>query len=112
MIRDAILSGDLTEEESIPSVRQVSVEHGLNPQTVLNATRLLIEEGVLEKRRGIGIFVKKGARQTLLKTELKRFHRKDIPAFVERARLLGLKRKELSDSIHAQFKEDGHGVPD
>ncbi len=52
MIRDAIVAGDLPEGEAIPSVRQLSVEQGLNPQTVLNATRLLLDEGILEKRRG------------------------------------------------------------
>ncbi len=105
IIRDAVASGDLPEGEAIPSVRQVSVEQGLNPQTVLNATRLLIDEGILEKRRGIGIFVKEGARKALLSEELKRFKTADVPALVSRARLLGLTRKATLDLVKEKFEE-------
>ncbi len=105
MIRDAVASGGLPEGEAIPSVRQVSVEQGLNPQTVLNATRLLIDEGILEKRRGIGIFVKEGARKALLSEELKRFKTADVPALVSRARLLGLTRKATLDLVKEKFEE-------
>jgi len=105
MIRDAVAAGDLPEGEAIPSVRQVSAEQGLNPQTVLNATRLLIDEGILEKHRGIGIFVKEGARQALLGAELERFEADEIPALVNRARLLGLSRKATLDLIRGKFEE-------
>ncbi len=105
MIRDAVVAGDLPEGEAIPSVRQVSAEQGLNPQTVLNATRLLIDEGVLEKRRGIGIFVKEGARTALLGEELKRFKAADVPTLVGRARLLGLTRKATLDLVKEEFEE-------
>ena len=105
IIRDAVAAGDLPEGEAIPSVRRVSVEQGLNPQTILNATRLLIDEGVLEKRRGIGIFVKEGARTALLGEELKRFKASDVPTLVDRARLLGLTRKVTLDLVKEEFEE-------
>ena len=105
MIRDAIVTGDLPEGEAIPSVRQVSVEQGLNPQTVLNANRMLLEEGILEKRRGIGFFVKEGARMVLLKAELERLKREDVPALINRAKLLGLSRQATLDLIKVHFKE-------
>lgn len=105
MIRDAVVAGDLPEGEAIPSVRRVSVEQGLNPQTVLNATRLLIDEGVLEKRRGIGIFVKEGARTALLGEELKRFKAAEVPTLVSRARLLGLSPKATLDLVRKKFEE-------
>ena len=105
IIRDAVVAGDLPEGEAIPSVRRVSVEQGLNPQTILNATRLLIDEGVLEKRRGIGIFVKEGARTALLGEELKRFKAADVPTLVGRARLLGLTRKATLDLVKEEFEE-------
>jgi len=105
MIRDAVVAGDLPEGEAIPSVRQVSVEHGLNPQTVLNATHLLIDEGLLEKRRGIGIFVREGAREALLNQEIERFKAADVPALVDRARLLGLSQKATLDLVREKFKE-------
>ncbi len=105
MIRDAVMRGDLPEGEAIPSVRQVSVEQGLNPQTVLNATKVLIDDEILEKQRGIGIFVKEGARKVLLRAELERFKTDDIKALVNRARLLGLSRKATLDLIKEQFEE-------
>jgi len=104
MIRDAVAAGDLPEGEAIPSVRQVSAEQGLNPQTVLNANHLLIEEGILEKRRGIGIFVREGARKALLGTELEHFKADEIPALVSRARLLGLSRKATLDLVKGKFE--------
>jgi len=105
LIRDAVVAGDLPEGQAIPSVRQVSVEHGLNPQTVLNATHLLIDEGLLEKRRGIGIFVREGAREALLNQEIERFKAADVPALVDRARLLGLSQKATLDLVREKFKE-------
>ncbi len=105
MIRDAVAAGDLPEGEAIPSVRQVSAEQGLNPQTVLNANHLLIEEGILEKRRGIGIFVKEGAQTALLRVELERFESEALPALVNRARLLGLSPKATLDLVREKFEE-------
>ncbi len=105
MIRDAVAAGDLPEGEAIPSVRQVSAEQGLNPQTVLNANHLLIEEGILEKRRGIGIFVKEGAQTALLRAELERFESEALPALVNRARLLGLSPKATLDLVREKFEE-------
>lgn len=109
MIRDSVVSGDLPEEGPIPSVRQVSVEHGLNPQTVLNATHLLVEEGILEKRRGLGIFVKRGAREQLRQRELAEFKQRNIPELVNRARLLGLNARETGKLVRDNFKEQPHG---
>lgn len=104
MIRDAVAAGDMPEGEAIPSVREVSAEHGLNPQTVLNATRVLIDEGILEKRRGIGIYVKEGAQQALLKVARGQFRSEEIPAFVSRAKLLGFSGKEIQDLIRQKTK--------
>lgn len=105
MIREAVLAGDLKEGEAIPSVRQISVEQGLNPQTVLNATRLLMDEGILEKRRGIGIFVRVGACETLQRSELEVFRGTDIPGLVNRAKLLGLSVTETCTLVKTGFKE-------
>ncbi len=109
MIRDSVVSGDLPEEGPIPSVRQVSVEHGLNPQTVLNATHLLVDEGILEKRRGVGIFVKRGAREQLRQRELAELKQRHIPELVNRARLLGLSAQETVKLVRDNFKEQPHG---
>lgn len=105
MIREAVLSGDLPEGKAIPSVRQISVEQELNPQTVLNATRLLLDEGILEKRRGIGVFVKEGARAALMRRELEIFKKEEIPGLVSRARLLGLSSKITLGLVKEKFEE-------
>ena len=105
IIRDAVASGDLGEGEAIPSVREVSAEQGLNPQTVLNATRLLMDEGILEKRRGIGIFVREGAREALLEAERERFRAEKVPDLVKRARVLGLSEKTTLDMVRVKFRE-------
>ncbi len=104
-IRQDILTGSLPAEEAIPSVRQISVEYGLNPQTVLNATQLLIQEGLLEKRRGLGMFVQKSARKQLNDSASERFKNETIQALVEEAQMLSISRKDLIDLIQQNYKE-------
>lgn len=105
-IRQDILSGALQEEEAIPSVRQISVDYSLNPQTVLNATQLLIQEGLLEKRRGLGLFVQKQACKQLNQSASERFKNETILALVEEAQLLSISRKDLIDLIQKSYGED------
>ena len=105
-IRQDILSGALQEEEAIPSVRQISVDYSLNPQTVLNATQLLIQEGLLEKRRGLGLFVQKQARKELNQSASERFKNETIQALVEEAQLLSISRSDLIDLIQKTYGED------
>jgi len=109
MIRDSVISGDLPEDSSIPSVRRISVDQGLNPQTVLNATHALVDEGILEKRRGVGIFVKRGARELLRQRELNQLQQHEVPEMVTRARLLGLTVKETVQLVRDNFKEQANG---
>ena len=105
-IRQDILTGSLPAETAIPSVRQISVEYGLNPQTVLNATQLLIQEGLLEKRRGLGMFVRKSARKQLKRSESERFKNETIQALVEEAQRLSISRKNLVDLIQKKYREE------
>lgn len=106
MIREAIMAGDIEEGKSIPSVREISVEHSLNPQTVLNATQVLINEGLLEKRRGLGMFVQEGARKKLLQSELNHFKDDEVPALVNRAKLLGIQKPELIEIVDDTYEEE------
>lgn len=105
-IRQDILSGALQEDHAIPSVRQISVEHGLNPQTVLNATQLLIQEGLLEKRRGLGLFVKTDAHKQLNQSACDRFKNETIQALVGEARLLSISSKDLIELIQQNYGEE------
>ncbi|NQV42792.1 MAG: GntR family transcriptional regulator [Candidatus Marinimicrobia bacterium] len=104
-IRQDILSGALPAETAIPSVRQISVEYGLNPQTVLNATQLLIQEGLLEKRRGLGMFVQKSARKQLNQSASDRFKNETILAVVQEAQLLSISQSDLIELIQNNYRE-------
>ena len=105
-IRQDILSGSLQAEMAIPSVRQISVEYGLNPQTVLNATQILIQEGLLEKRRGLGMFVRIDARKQLSEVASQRFKNETLQSVVDEARLLSISKTDLIDLIQKAYGED------
>jgi GntR family transcriptional regulator len=83
-----ILDGELKESEAVPSVRQVAVDYQINPLTVSKAYQDLVDENLLEKRRGLGLFVGDGARARLLQLERERFLREEWPLL--RARLARL----------------------
>ncbi len=89
-VTDAILRGALKEGEPLPSVRTVAVELRINPITASKAYQELCAEGLVEKRRGLGMFVKEGARARLLEEERRCFLEKEWPKIVERITLLGL----------------------
>jgi GntR family transcriptional regulator len=97
-----ILDGTLVEGEPAPSVRQVSVELKVNPITVSRAVQELVDENVLEKRRGLGMFVREGARAELLSRERQRFLKDEWPILRERLRRLGIRAEELNDLDNLQ----------
>jgi len=87
---DMILEGVLIDGDALPSVRNVAAEYRLNPLTVLKGYQQLVDEGLVEKKRGRGMFVTDGARRQLLKDERQRFLNKAWPAVVATIRRLGL----------------------
>jgi GntR family transcriptional regulator len=92
---DMMLDGILKAGDALPSVRQVAAEYQLNPITVSKAYQELVDENLVEKRRGIGMYVTEGASEKLLTSERERFLREEWPAMVERIRLLGLNVEQL-----------------
>jgi GntR family transcriptional regulator len=90
-----ILDGILKEGDPLPSVRNVAAEYRLNPLTVLKGYQELADEGLVETRRGRGMFVNEGARDLLLQAERKKFLEEDWPRISENMRRLGLKPEEL-----------------
>lgn len=85
-----ILEGALKEDDPLPSVRNVAAEYRLNPLTVLKGYQSLVDEGLVEKRRGLGMFVLPGARKKLLASERERFLREEWPKILERIEQLDL----------------------
>lgn len=90
-----ILDGVLAEGDPLPSVRNVAAETRVNPLTVLKAYQGLVDEDLVEKRRGLGMFVKAGARDVLLQGERQRFLAEQWPEIHATIRRLGLKPAEL-----------------
>jgi GntR family transcriptional regulator len=90
-----ILDGILSEGDALPSVRSVAADQRINPLTVLKAYQQLADDGLVEKRRGLGLFVRPGARELLLNTERERFLREQWPQIVRTIRRLGLAPGDL-----------------
>jgi GntR family transcriptional regulator len=85
-----ILEGVLSDGDALPSVRNVAAEYRLTPLTVLKGYQELVDEGLVEKKRGRGMFVTEGARKNLLKDERQRFIEKEWPRIAATIERLGL----------------------
>ncbi len=97
-----ILEGVLGDGDALPSVRNVAAEYRLNPLTVLKGYQELVDEGLVEKKRGRGMFVTDGAQKQLLKDERNRFLDKDWPQIVATIKRLGLEPDQLLQEINAK----------
>ena len=90
-----ILDGVLNEGDPLPSVRTAASESRLNPITVLKSYQQLVDEGLVEKKRGLGMFIKPGARELLLQGEREKFLAEQWPRVFATIQRLGLKPEEL-----------------
>jgi len=94
-----VLDGEPDEGEAMPSVRTLASDYVLNPLTVTRALQTLVDEGVLETRRGVGMYVQPGASLRLRLAEREKFLKEEWPAIVEKLRRLGIKAHELNWEI-------------
>ena len=92
---ELILDGALLEGEPLPSVRQISSEQRINPITVSKAFQLMVDDGLVEKRRGRGMYVVTGAKTKLVDLEREKFIEIEWPAILRRITRLGLAADEL-----------------
>src|SRR5689334_2334781 len=92
---EMILDGVLKEGEPLPSVRNVAAEYRVNPLTILKAYQELVDEELVEKRRGLGMFVRTGARNLLLQGERQKFLGEQWPRISATIQRLGLTAEEL-----------------
>jgi GntR family transcriptional regulator len=90
-----MLDGILKPGDALPSVRQVAAEYQLNPITVSRAYQELADEALVEKRRGLGMFMTEEAARKLRGNERERFMRDEWPAVLERIQRLGLSLEDL-----------------
>ncbi|MDM4766945.1 GntR family transcriptional regulator [Pelomonas sp. SE-A7] len=91
-----LLDGDPPEGEAMPSVRALASRYLINPLTVSRAIQALTERDLVESRRGMGIYVKPGAREKLLHSEREQFLQEEWPALRERLARLGIAAKDLN----------------
>ena len=99
LVIERVMDGSFPEGEAIPSVRQVATDFRINHLTVGKAYQELVEMGLLEKRRGLGMFVAAGARRSLTSDEQQRFFEQELPALAERVRLLGISMDEVIERL-------------
>ncbi len=102
-----ILEGVLNDGDALPSVRNVAAEYRLNPLTVLKGYQELVDEQLVEKKRGRGMFVTDGARKRLMKNERQRFLEKEWPEVTATIKRLGLNAEDLLKSVNADKSSSG-----
>lgn len=104
-IKDAILNKELKEESQIASTTYLSKQYKINIATVNKAVNILVDEGLVYKKRGIGMFVKSGALNKLIEERRKVFKERYIVATLKEAKRLNYSEKELQELVKEAFME-------
>ena len=104
-LEEAILSKEIKEEEQIPSTTYLSKTYSINIATVNKAINILVDEGLVYKKRGIGMFVKKGAVNSLIKQRRKTFKENYIKATLIEAKRLQYSVEDLQGIVREAYKE-------
>jgi DNA-binding transcriptional regulator YhcF (GntR family) len=106
-LESQIIDGSLAEEVQVPSINELAAFHRINPATALKGVNLLVDAGVLYKRRGVGMFVSDGARQRLVASRKDAFSDAYVRPLVTQARALGISADELVRMIGREAESDG-----
>jgi len=105
-LEDAILSGALNEDMQAPSTTEISVGFKINPATALKGITKLTEDGILYKKRGLGMFVSKGAREMILKKRKQQFLEKYVVPLISEAKKLSISTEEINEMIKRGLKHE------
>lgn len=103
-ISDGILAGTYAEGTAVPSMNELAVFYTINPITASKGVNVLVEQGVLYKKRGVGMFVAPGARELLRSRRRAEFREKYAVPFAREARLLGFTADELTHLIKEEVR--------
>lgn len=103
-IAEGILDGTYPEATAVPSTNELARHLRINPATAGKGLTVLVEQGVLEKRRGIGMFVTEGAREQLMRDRTASFAAEHITPMIHAARALGISREALIAAIEKELK--------
>lgn len=106
LLEDGILRGEYPEDGQVPSTNELAKAFNINPATAAKGINRLVEEGLLYKRRGIGMFVAQGAPEALRRKRRQAFAEGQVSALVREARRLGVDRQELLRMIEEQFDKE------
>jgi GntR family transcriptional regulator len=109
-LADEIADGGLAEGERVPSMNELAAFYGLNPATAAKGLNLLADDGLLEKRRGIGMFVAAGARKRLLGQRRRQFARRYLEPLLTEAARLGIGPDELLALVREASQEAAAGA--
>jgi len=106
LVEDAILSGAYAEEDQVPSITEISVAYKINPATALKGINLLVDDGLLYKKRGLGMFVSRGAREKLTQRRRERFYHDFFLPMLSEANRLGVGRTELMQLMERGYQDE------
>jgi len=98
-VENDILEGRLPEESQVPSTNQFAAFYQINPATVLKGINLLVDQGILYKKRGIGMFVATGVREIIIGKRKEQFYEQYVVSMIEEAKKLGITADQLADMI-------------
>lgn len=104
-IEDGILSGAFPEETQIPSTTEISLRYKINPATALKGINILVDSGIVYKKRGLGMFVAIGALDTLREKRKKEFFKHYITKVIDEAKKINLSREEIVLMIERGFEQ-------
>lgn len=104
-LEEGILSGAYPEESRVPSITEYSVTYKINPATALKGINLLVDSGLLYKKRGLGMYVSTGAKEQLKSQRKDRFYHDYVERLVREAKNLGLDASELTNMIRRGFED-------
>ena len=105
MIENDILRNILLEEERVPSTNELAKLYAINPATAAKGGNILVDEGILYKKRGIGMFVSTGAKKQIMEKRKKNFYNDYVKSLMAEARSLGITRQELIAMIQEAENE-------
>lgn len=110
-LTDEVADGTLAEGERIPSTNELATFHRVNPATAARALSVLVDEGIAEKRRGVGMFVAAGARERLMRVRRRQFADSYVRPLVTEAHRLGLGRQELLALVRDELADLAAAAP-
>ena len=104
-LESQIIDGSMREETQVPSINDLAAFHRINPATALKGVNLLVDAGILYKRRGIGMFVAQGARERLIAARTAAFQDQYVRPLMVQAKALGITAEQLTHMIRKEGQQ-------